>query len=260
MQSLILSRKDFREYDQIISAYTVEQGKIQVLARGVKKITSKHGCHLEPVSFVDLTIVPGKELSHLIKVQPIIFFQGIQADMRKRVIAGYLVSLIDRVLEDGQGDAGLFSFFREFFLFLNSAPAVHPFLVDAFLMRFFDRLGFRPLLGACMHCGKDMHTMIQEHWKTPRDGIGFFSIREGGMVCPLCASKDEGMVMGLVPCDEKNVNTMLCMINGSWEMLASWPLDDSERSKIQKIAHQFVEYHAERTIPDFSVVERVYEI
>ena len=42
MLAIVLSRRDFREFDQIVSLYTKEKGKLEVLARGVKKITSKH--------------------------------------------------------------------------------------------------------------------------------------------------------------------------------------------------------------------------
>ena len=42
MLAIVLSRRDFREFDQMISVYTKEKGKLNLLARGVKKITSKN--------------------------------------------------------------------------------------------------------------------------------------------------------------------------------------------------------------------------
>ena len=48
MQAIVLSRRDFREFDQMISLYTREQGKLELLARGLKKVTSKNAAHLEP--------------------------------------------------------------------------------------------------------------------------------------------------------------------------------------------------------------------
>ena len=53
-----LERFKDSENDQIISLYTLEKGKQEVLARGVKKITSKNSAHLEPFSFVEVEIVP----------------------------------------------------------------------------------------------------------------------------------------------------------------------------------------------------------
>ena len=38
MLGIVLSRRDIREFDQLIVFYTREKGKIEVLARGIKKI------------------------------------------------------------------------------------------------------------------------------------------------------------------------------------------------------------------------------
>ncbi|MFZ2978199.1 MAG: DNA repair protein RecO, partial [Candidatus Magasanikiibacteriota bacterium] len=69
MKAIVLSRRDFREADQIISLYTLEKGKMEILARGIKKITSKNSAHLEPFSLVEAEIIFGKELNYLGAVQ-----------------------------------------------------------------------------------------------------------------------------------------------------------------------------------------------
>ena len=91
MEAIVLSSRDFREFDQIISLYTKEQGKLELLARGVKKIISKNSAHLEPFSNVFIEIAKGKEIDHLTKVVPIMFFPNIRKDLSKSLSAGYLV-------------------------------------------------------------------------------------------------------------------------------------------------------------------------
>jgi len=39
MKAIVLHRRDFREYDQIVSFYTEEAGKREALAKGIKKNT-----------------------------------------------------------------------------------------------------------------------------------------------------------------------------------------------------------------------------
>src|SRR3989339_714874 len=41
MLSIVLSRKDFREHDQIVSLYVKENGKLSLIVRGVKNIDNK---------------------------------------------------------------------------------------------------------------------------------------------------------------------------------------------------------------------------
>ncbi len=61
MLSIILSRRDWREFDQIITFYCHERGKIEVLARGVKKILSKNSAALSPGNIVEAEIIYSKE-------------------------------------------------------------------------------------------------------------------------------------------------------------------------------------------------------
>ena len=108
MLTIVLSRRDFREADQIISCYTKAKGKVELLARGVKKITSKNSAHLEPFSLVDIEIAPGKGIGHLTKVQPINYFSSIRNDLQKSLSAGYVVSLLDKILHVGEKDERIF--------------------------------------------------------------------------------------------------------------------------------------------------------
>jgi DNA repair protein RecO (recombination protein O) len=52
MMAIVLSRRDFRENDQMIVLYTLEKGKIEALAKGIKKTVSKNAAFLEPFFFV----------------------------------------------------------------------------------------------------------------------------------------------------------------------------------------------------------------
>jgi hypothetical protein len=81
MEAIVLSRRDFREYDQIITVYTKEQGKLELLARGVKKIVSKNTAHLEPFSYGMIESVPGKEILHLTTAQPLHTFPFIRSNL-----------------------------------------------------------------------------------------------------------------------------------------------------------------------------------
>lgn len=144
MKAIVLSRRDFREYDQIISFYTLEKGKVELLARGVKKITSKNSANLEPFSFVEIDLAIGKEIDHLTKVQPIEYFTGIRKDLQKSLSAGFVVSLMDRVVHVGERDVAIFSLLLEWLEFLNhKSKILNPkCLLDAFVVKWLGCLGF----------------------------------------------------------------------------------------------------------------------
>ncbi len=60
MHAIVLSRRDIREADQIITLYSREAGKQELIARGIKKITSKQTALLEPFCYMTYDVVAGK--------------------------------------------------------------------------------------------------------------------------------------------------------------------------------------------------------
>ena len=60
-KAIILKREPFWEADTRVVVYSLEKGKLHLIARGTKKISSKLAGHLEPMNFVDLMVVRGKQ-------------------------------------------------------------------------------------------------------------------------------------------------------------------------------------------------------
>ncbi len=141
MKAIVLARRDFREYDQIISFYTEEIGKVELLARGIKKITSKQSAHAEPFSLVDLDIARGKEIDHLIGITATEIFPAIRADWHKSVAAGYAVSITDKLLEIGLKDEKVFNLLAGWLGFLAGAEFYGRSLLDGYIVGLLNCLG-----------------------------------------------------------------------------------------------------------------------
>jgi recombinational DNA repair protein (RecF pathway) len=141
MLSIVLARRDFREYDQIISLYTKEKGKIELIARGVKKIKSKNTAHLEPFSVVDVGIASGKEIDYLTKVQGVEFYKNIRNDFQKSLISGYIVGLINKLVQVGESDERIFNSLINWLDFLNKNKSRIIF-IDSYVVLFLYYLGF----------------------------------------------------------------------------------------------------------------------
>jgi len=171
MKAIVLSRRDFREHDQVISVYTKDLGKQDLLARGIKKITSKNSAYLEPFSFVDIEIIKGKELDYIGSVQPVNYFKNIRQDLQKSLKAQLVVGLINRVVQVEEKDEKLFLLLKSWLEFLDSFIVIPsekdsstvipsgvkpqtvisteakrsgeiPLLIDAFIVKFLYLLGF----------------------------------------------------------------------------------------------------------------------
>ena len=143
MLSIVLSRHNTREFDQVVSLFVLGQGKIEVLAKGIKKITSKNSSNLEIFSVVDIEVAEGKEINHLTKVQSVRFFKNIYNDFDKIFLAGYGAALVCQHILAGEHDDRVFYFLRSFFEFLDSADKINStHLATAFIFKLWHYLGF----------------------------------------------------------------------------------------------------------------------
>lgn len=143
MLAVVLDRHDVREFDQVVSLYTRNVGKIEVLAKGIKKITSKNSSNLEVFSVVDVEVAPGKEIDYLTKVQPFKIFPGIFADFDKIFLAGYAIKIAHENILVGEKDERVFDFLISFLEFLDSAITIHSLnLATGFIFKLWYYLGF----------------------------------------------------------------------------------------------------------------------
>ncbi len=143
MLAIVLARKNWREFDQMISLYTRELGKVEVLAKGIKKITSKNSSNLEILSLAEVEIAQGKEVNHLTKVQSIKIFKNIYSNFDKIFIANYVVKLADANILAEERDENVFNLLTNFLEFLDSAPEINSLnLATGFIFKLWHCLGF----------------------------------------------------------------------------------------------------------------------
>ncbi len=236
MEGIILSRRDFRENDQMVTLYSVEKGKMEVLARGVKKIVSKNSAHLEPCFLVEAEILSGKDISHLIKVQSINIYKNIRQDLNKLLIAGYTIDLANKFLQTGEKDERIFHFLREWLEFLDQSGEMSSALVYAFILKLLFLLGFRPELDKCVNCESE-------------DVAGFY-YSGGGVICADCTNKKRGEGKEVVSCSKSDVEGLKMLLNGLWEAIG----EEKMSPKVFKIVHRNAEYHLERKLAYFSLI------
>ncbi|HLD60794.1 MAG TPA: DNA repair protein RecO [Patescibacteria group bacterium] len=244
MQAIVLSRRDFREYDQIISLYTKEEGKREVLARGVKKTVSKNSAFLEPFSFVEVEIVRGKEIDHLTTVQPIDLFKKIRSDLRKALYASYVVKLIDRIIISAVPDKRIFELVISWLAFVNTAGDVSYYVVSSCMVKLIGLLGFVPQLDRCLNCNEPL---------VPARAYTF-DIKNGGVVCPTCAPRVSEQIPKIVISEEAH-QAFKTLLSGQWAEVNALHLPKEAEEKLHSALYSFVRYHSERPVEDWRIID-----
>lgn len=170
-QAIVLGRTNFGEADRIIRLFSRERGKLSAIAKGVRKIKSRAGGHLEPFGEVHLMIIPGRNLDTITSARLSWYPHELTLSYERLNLAFALTLAIDRLTEPGQSQPAIFLLLKDALQALNAG---HPrILLELwFKLRLLDLLGYRPELASCAICSQhDTHTFYA------------FSLERGGIVC-----------------------------------------------------------------------------
>lgn len=99
---IVLKRKNVGEADRIITVFTREYGKLRVIAKGIRRITSRRAPHLEVFSHVALMLHHGKTLDIVTEADLLDGFRELRKDLSLVNAAYHLSELVDLLLPERQ--------------------------------------------------------------------------------------------------------------------------------------------------------------
>lgn len=119
--AIVLSRTDFQEADRIVTLLTPNYGKIRVMARGVRKVSSKMAGGIELFSISQVSYLHGRgDINTLISARLQVHYDKIVKDL-KRTMAGYdFIKKLNSLTED-VAEAGYFELLKQILGGLNNS-------------------------------------------------------------------------------------------------------------------------------------------
>ena len=102
VEAIILKKTHYKENDMILHVYTREYGKISVLARGIRKMTSKNARGCQEMMLSELTIHLKKGISTLMKASPVNYFRHIEENLESEIVGQYILEYYYRYVEENQ--------------------------------------------------------------------------------------------------------------------------------------------------------------
>lgn len=182
-KGIILKRADLGEADRILTIFTATQGKVKARARGVRKILSKLGGHLELFNLADLSFYSGKGLDIITACQVMECFSHLRSNLRKTSLAYYTTELLDKLTPEKQKDYRIYRLLKEIFRALDNPRLTDTkklyLVVRSFELKLLNLLGYAPELKKCVACGKLV-----------KPNLYFFSSKLGGLLCAQCKKQD----------------------------------------------------------------------
>ena len=224
-QGVVLRTQKLGEADRIVTLLTLGRGIIRVVAKGVRRTSSKFGARLEPFMVADLQLFEGRTLDTITQASTLgAYGPHISEDYDRYRAGSAMVETAERLSEGGPAP-------EQYRLLVGalrtlSQARIAPALVrDGYLLRALAAAGWAPGFDDCVRCGAPgphEHIMVQL----------------GGVVCVNCA------VPGTPRLEPGSVVLLAALLAGDWE--AATASGELEQGQAAGIVAAYAQWHMER--------------
>lgn len=153
LTALILSRRDFSESDRILSVFTLEEGRTEILAKGSRKIKSKMAGYIEPFTLGTYHIVEGKTFYILTGAETIECHDNICENINLYQNASYLCEILKLSIPESEPEKKIFNLLTDS---LKILPTLNERKTEI-LKRYYEftilsEIGYKPDFIYCKKC------------------------------------------------------------------------------------------------------------
>ncbi len=224
-QGVVLRTQKLGEADRIVTLLTPGRGLLRVVAKGVRRTSSKFGARLEPFMVADLQLYEGRTLDTITQASTLgAYGPRISEDYERYRAGSVMVETAERLSEGGPAP-------EQYRLLIGALRtlaqgAIAPELLrDGYLLRAMAAAGWAPGFEECVRCGAPgphRHIVVQL----------------GGVVCEQCR------VPGAPRLEPEGIALLAALLAGDWDSaLASGEL---ARGQAAGIVAAYTQWHMER--------------
>ncbi|MFH1206981.1 MAG: DNA repair protein RecO [Patescibacteria group bacterium] len=178
-EGIVLKHSPWREADRIIVLFSRDYGKMSVVARSARKISSKLAGSIEPVTLLLVSVVRGKRYDTLAGAEEIYTYPLLRRSLPATAMAMLIGEVIDRSMFPSQNDRQIFVLLDQSLRDLEQASKRSRsdviLVAWRFVWQFLDVVGYRPELHQCVEC----HERVKQE-------KNWFDYKKGGLICPRC--------------------------------------------------------------------------
>jgi DNA repair protein RecO (recombination protein O) len=174
-EAIVLRSIRFAEADRVLHLYTPDRGRMGAVAKGVRRLKSRLGGRLEPLSRVQLVLHEGRgELCTISQADSVNAHAALRERRESLDRATQACEAVLRLLDSTEPNRPAYNLLcHELALLDASAAAAGRAQALAFRVKLLLAAGFAPELASCASCGETEH-------------LGAFSPSAGGVVCAGC--------------------------------------------------------------------------
>ncbi|MGL4606961.1 MAG: DNA repair protein RecO [Eubacteriaceae bacterium] len=223
-KGIVIKEQPYKEQDKILTLFTEEEGKIQCIARSVRRQKSTLLASTQIFSYGEYVYYPGKNFGSINQGSLIESFYALRNNMDKMLLGSYLLDLVNNAFDFYQKNPIILKLLLHVLFYISEGKALSDnIIVGGFQMKLVSVLGYRPILNGCSKCER-------------KENLNYFSIENHGVVCKNCYSK-EGYYYKI---DDEMVEIMLAFLGSSMKELKDKEFSKDAVLKVNDILDHYI--------------------
>jgi DNA repair protein RecO (recombination protein O) len=254
-EAIVIKKTKLGDADRILTLYTPDLGKIQGVAKGIRRPRARLAGHLELLTHSMVSLVHGRNLDTIIGSQTIESFLPLKFDLELGACALYATELVGQFATERQENRTLFALLLEVMQQLSGtipypaaprpaevsplSPSPDGHRPDTFgLLRRFEihllhEVGYRPQLWQCVACRHPLP-----------NATNYFSSAAGGVLCSNCRHKQSFVY----PLSADTLSVLRTLQEGDWSSACELRCDATARYEVEVVMRHYLRYLLERDI------------
>ncbi len=238
-EAVILRHRDFSEADKIITLYSLKKGKINCIAKGVKKSKSKLRGSLLPFTHNNLVLYKGKSLFTITGADIVNSFIKLRNDYDLMVFTSYIFELLESSVPEEQSSYNIFVLL---ITTMHLLQVIEPEKVTkCFEIKLLNLIGYRPLTKRCLNCGKE-------------DINYWFSSFHGGILCSECKKIDVNSIK--IRAGSIKIFNLLDSLD--WKILDRIKISKQNFIELDHILEDYLQYVLQKKLNSKEFLKQVF--
>ena len=179
-KGIILVERNMGDFDKMLTMLTPGLGKISCAARGAKRFKSSLLVGSQFLCFGEYVLYKSASTYYINSCEPIEIFYNIRKDLDKLKYASHITKIIMDVTDENENAYKILQLYLNTLYMISETDKELEFVLAVFKLKLMNLLGFTPQIGKCLNCGEQ--------------NVEYFSLRDSGFKCSICAKQDKGAI------------------------------------------------------------------
>jgi DNA repair protein RecO (recombination protein O) len=242
-EAIIIKKVKLGEADRILTLYTPHLGKIQAVAKGVRRPRSKMSGHLELLTHSLVSLARGKNIDTITGSQTINSFLPVKSDLKLTSCALYATELVNQFTAENIENQPLFQLLLETMHRLCHGGD-NELVLRYFELHLLNEVGYRPQLQQCVSC----HAILKAVTNS-------FCPSAGGILCPGCRQDQPQSY----PLSVNAQKVLLLLQDNDYTVASGLKIDPGLSRQLEMVMRNYLRYLLEREIKSAAWLDTLRE-